>query len=400
MVKCTFLRNRSLKSFVASVVFSFSLVVACISPVWATTTVGSPSYEDANGMTLYVCGPTADPIRNGLPISLPIFETQGIEVVSAGFSGIYGYRYRSLQFQSFDYDVSLVLGFTVISSHGGSVTGSIEYSAYSNAIGSSVYFRNGSSASSTGNYLLSWNWLNGGYLSSPQETFAPYGVISYTIPAGTNGISFSGYPWSQLSVSNKDALLSCVSAYVVHSGEQTVIEQVNAILDEVKKVNGNLTSALSVLNQILVQCQGIKADTSSIVSILGLCKDQLVSLNGKVDDIYTLLKDSLATETQALDQKSENVAGQIMQRVDAEQYWTDKNTENFNALDMGNWTFGDGVVGALPTVGNLFKSLWDSIGDATLIFVFPLMLGIALVIVGRLSRTSGKGSKKGGGDDG
>ena len=89
-----------------------------------------------------------------------------------------------------------------------------------------------------------------------------------------------------------------------------------------------------------------------------------------------------------------------MQRVDSEQYWNDKNTENFNALDMGNWTFGDGIVGALPTVGNLFKSLWDSIGDATLIFIFPLMLGIALVIVGRVSRTAGKGAKKGGGDDG
>ena len=89
-----------------------------------------------------------------------------------------------------------------------------------------------------------------------------------------------------------------------------------------------------------------------------------------------------------------------MQRVDSEQYWSDKNTENFTALDMGNWSFGDGVVGALPTVGNLFKSLWDSFGESTLIFVFPLMLGIALVIVGRLSRTAGKGSKKGGGDDG
>lgn len=400
MVKCTFLRKRSLKSFVASVVFSFSLVVACISPVWATTTVGSPTYEDSNGITLYASAPVSDPIRQGKPFSLPIFDLQGFHSVGAGFNGSHGYRFRSLQFQPFDYDVSLVLGITVIPPSGGSVSGTLDYNTYSNCVGSSIYFRNGFSASDAGNYSLSWSWLNTGYLSSPQETFAPYGVISYLIPAGTNGINFSGYVWKPLVVSDKDALMACVSGYVVHSGEQTVLEQVNSILDEVKKVNGNLTSALSVLNQILVQCKGIKADTASIVSILGLCKDQLVSLNGKVDDIYTLLKDSLATESQALDQKSENVAGQIMQRVDSEQYWSDKNTENFNALDMGNWTFGDGVVGALPTVGNLFKSLWDSIGDVTLIFVFPLMLGIALVIVGRLSRTAGKGSKKGGGDDG
>lgn len=382
------------------VVFSFSLVVACINPVWASSTVGSPIYEDSNGITLYACSPSADPIRQGKPFSLPIFDLQGFEIVPAGFNRPYGYRFQSLQFQPFDYDVSLVLGITVISSHGGSVTGTIDHSMYNNCVGSSLYFRNGFSASDSGNYSLSWSWLNDGYLSSPQETFAPYGVISYLVPAGTNGIRFSGRVWSNLVVTNKDALMSCVSAYVVHSGEQTVIEQVNAILDEVKKVNGNFTSALSVLNEILVQCQGIKADTTSIISVLHLIRSRLVAIQGKVDDIYTLLKDSLATESQALDQKSENVAGQIMQRVDSEQYWSDKNTENFNALDMGNWTFGDGVVGALPTVGNLFKSLWDSIGDATLIFVFPLMLGIALVIVGRLSRTSGKGSKKGGGDDG
>ena len=401
MVKCTFLRNRSLKSFVASVVFSFSLVVACISPAWANTT-GSQVYDDAHGLTLYVCPPTSDPLRQGLPLSLPIFDFQSCGIVPAGFSSSYSYSFQSLEFQPFDYEVSLVLGFTVISPAGGTVTGSIVDSSYNNLIGSERYFRSGFRSSDPGNYPLTWSWVNGGTTTSTNGTFAPYNVLSYVIPAGTNGIYFPSYPhvWSSLQVTGKDALLSCVTAYVVHSGEQTVIEQVNAILDEVKKVNGNLTSALSVLNQILVQCQSIKADTSSIVSILGLCKDQLVSLNGKVNDIYTLLKDSLANESQALDQKSENVAGQIMQRVDSEQYWSDKNTENFTALDMGNWSFGDGVVGALPTVGNLFKSLWDSFGETTLIFVFPLMLGIALVIVGRLARTSGKGSKKGGGDDG
>ena len=402
MVKCTILKKRSLKACVVLVVFSFSFLLSCISPAWASTTVGSPSYEDANGMTIYAGIPSSDPIRQGQPISLPIFDVQGFGVVPAGFSGSYSYTFQSLEFQPFDYDVSLVLGFTVISSPGGDVTASIVDSSYNNLIGSNRYFRSGFGASDDGNSSLSWSWVNSGTITSSQATFAPYNVLSYLIPAGINGIYFPSYPkvWSSLSVTGKDALLSCVTAYVVHSGEQKVVDQVNAILDEVKKVNGNLTSALSVLNQILVQCQGIKADTSSIVSILGLCKDQLVTLNGKVNDIYTLLKDSLATETQALDQKSENVAGQIMQRVDSEQYWSDKNTENFTALDMGNWSFGDGVVGALPTVGNLFKSLWDSFGDATLIFVFPLMLGIALVIVGRLARTSGKGSKKGGGDDG
>lgn len=400
MVLCTILKRRSLKSCAALVVFFCSLLLACISPVWANTT-GIPDYDSAHGMTLYVAGPQSDPLRQGQSFSLPIFDRQGIDTLSSGFSGSYSYAFQSLEFQPFDYDVSVVLAFTVIPLHGGSVDAVLNYSYYDNVIGTSDYFRAGFQSTDRFNYLLSPTMLNNGYLSSPQKTFAPYAVMSYLLPAGTNGIRFWSYPalWDSLTVTNQNALLSCVTAYVVHSGDQSVVQQVNAILDEVKKVNGNLTSAISVLNKILVQCQGIKADTSSILTILGLCKDQLVSLNGKVNDIYKLLKDSLVTESAEVDKKSADLAGQIMQRVDSEQYWSDKNTETFNALDMGNFTFGDGVVGALPTVGNLFKSLWDSLGDVTLIFTFPLMLGIALVIVGRISRTSGKGSKKGG-DDG
>lgn len=393
------LKGRSLKSCAALVVFCFSLVVACISPVWANT-IGSPNYDDAHGITIYAGVFTSDPLRQGQSFSLPLFDRQSIAVMNNGFSGTYGFNFMSLEFQPFDFDVSLVLGFTVIGAAGADVNSNLTLANYNGLLASNNYFARGRNPSSVGTTVVNPSFLDYNYIDNVNRTHLPYSVTSYVLPAGTNGFYYSGLPWSSVTLSGGDGLLACVTGYIVYSSDQSIVNQVNAILAEVKTVNGNLTSSLSVLNQILAQCREIKADTSSILSILGLCKDQLVTLNGKVDDIYKLLKDSLASESEALDQKSQNVAGQIMQRVDAEQFWTDKNTENFDALDMGNWSFGDGVVGALPTVGNLFKSLWDSIGDATLIFVFPLMLGIALVIVGRLSRTAGKGSKKGGGDDG
>lgn len=381
------------------VVFCFSLVVACISPAWANT-IGSPNYDDAHGITIYAGPPTSDPLRQGQSFSLPLFDRQSIAVMNNGFSGIYGFNFQSLEFQPFDFDVSLVLGFTVIGEGSADVNSNLTTSAYNGLLATNNYFARGCSSSSVGTTVVNPTLLDSNYIDNVTRTHLPYSVTSYVLPAGTNGFYYSGKPWSSVTLSGGDGLLACVTGYIVYSSDQSIINQVNAILAEVKQINGNTSSSLSLLNEILKQCRQIKADTSSIRAVLGLCKDELVTLNGKVNDIYTLLKDSLANESQALDQKSENVAGQIMQRVDAEQYWTDKNTENFNALDMGNWSFGDGVVGALPTVGNLFKSIWDSIGEATLIFVFPLMLGIALVIVGRLSRTSGKGSKKGGGDDG
>ena len=378
------------------VVFSFSLVVACISPVWAdsVSTTTDP-------FTVYVGVPGSDPYLQGTPLTLPVTEATIIQSYGKGsYSWEFGFNWISY-FQPFDYDTTFVYSYAFMGTGFGSSSSAslIDPHKILSCDGSTGYFRNGINSSSSSNYPLSHSDINTVW-SSTFTHYSSHYVSSVILPAGTNAFYLSERSLGSTNSPSYDFAATLLFAYLVHSADRDIVNQVNAILDEVKKVNGNLTSALSVLNLILDQCQGIKADTASIVSILGLCKDQLVSLNGKVDDIYKLLKDSLATESHALDQKSENVAGQIMQRVDAEQFWSDKNTENFTALDMGNWTFGDGVVGALPTVGNLFKSLWDSIGDATLIFVFPLMLGIALVIVGRLSRTAGKGSKKGGGDDG
>ena len=398
-MKCTFLRNRSLKSFVASVVFSFSLVVVCISPVWAIDT--TPVDSTDHSLAIYFSPPTFDPFTQGKKATLPI---NGDFFVSSFTSstGSYGVNAISSIFQPFDYDVTLVYGYALVEGDSSSISASLNYSVSQDATWSkNAYHDLPSEGRPTAGYIsYSLSSASGGFVSSPISShMLPFAIFDYVIPAGTNQFEISSRLYSISSISG-EGHLDVVTCYLIHSADRDVVNQVNAILDEVIKVNGNLTSSLSVLNEILVQCQGIKADTASIKSVLNLIRTRLVAIQGKVDDIYTLLKDSLATESQALDQKSENVAGQIMQRVDSEQYWSDKNTENFNALDMGNWTFGDGVVGALPTVGNLFKSLWDSIGDATLIFVFPLMLGISLVIVGRLSRTSGKGSKKGGGDDG
>lgn len=393
------LKGRWLKSCAALVVFCCSLLLACISPAWATI-VGNPVSDSSHPITIYAGRPAYDVLSTGKSFSLPVFDTQPISVYKPNSYSSIGFGFQSLQFEPYSYDVSLVLGFTVLGQAGSELNSNVSTSAYNGLQASSNYFARGLDPDASGTTLVNPTFINGTYNDNTYKEKLPYYVTSYVLPAGTNGFYCRGTPWTSVTIVGADALFGCVVGYVVESSDSSVVDQVNAILAEVKKVNGNLSSTLSVLNQVLGQCRAIKADTGSIISILGLCKDQLVNLNGKVDDIYKLLKDSLATESAEVDKKSEELAGQIMQRVDSEQYWSDKNTENFEALDMGNWSFADGVVGSLPTVGNLFKGLWDSIGEATLIFIFPLMLGIALVIVGRISRTAGKGAKKGGGDDG
>ena len=379
------LKGRSLKSCVVLVVFCFFLLLVCISPASAETTSGDP-----DSFAVYCAYSGSSTPASFLSNSMVVpFLSQHVFCALGSTDGVAYHVWPNCSISSViavNYDRTLLLNLGI---QGRSVSPTVD---------------------SLGPTAVTWyaesyksNILSGGCWSSYDDMIDVSGKqfnFKITIPATATSLSCNMPVEFSYTGNGQNVGLSSFAGYVIDSADHGVVNLVESILSELQKINGNLTSGLSTLNQILEQCRAIKADTSTIISVLGLCKDQLVTLNGKVDDIYTLLKDSLASESGAVDKKSEELAGQIMQRVDSEQYWSDKNTENFNALDMGNWTFGDGVVGALPTVGNLFKSLWDSIGDATLIFIFPLMLGIALVIVGRVSRTAGKGAKKGGGDDG
>lgn len=174
-------------------------------------------------------------------------------------------------------------------------------------------------------------------------------------------------------------------------------------------VNTDNVEILSYLDQIVQYLANMDVDLDTVIQILRSCVDYLGRISTNTDNIakdvagiYDLLKNALAEESAVVSQESQKVGDQILLQIDGEKYWKDKNTENFNALDLGNFSFDNGLMTALRAVGKWFSIFWDSLGPVTIIFTFPLVLGISLVVVGRVSRAAGKGSKsgKGGGDDG
>lgn len=374
-------KGRSLKSCVALAVFCCSLLLACISPACAETTSGDP-----NSFAIYSS-------FSGGPV--PTSGTSPCIIPASGHHLFYSFKPSngtSISLRpyvhvpeivpvSYNRTFVLNLGF-----QGTSLNCTV-----SNVVSAGTVFWYQSS-------YVKQEFRNGVW-AAYQSTMTPNGFTQFykaIIPAYATAVAFSATDKFNFTANGNSVGLVSFGGYVVNSDDQSVVDIVNDILTQVKQINSNSSSALSVLNSILAQCKALNADTDTIITILNAVKSQIVALNGKVDDIYTLLKDSLKAETAALDKKSSEIGEQIMQRVDSEQYWSDKNTEAFNAIDMVNWSFGSGVVGTLPTVSNLFKGLWDSFGDAVLLFTFPLMLGLALVIIGRISRHSGKGGKDGG----
>lgn len=52
----------------------------------------------------------------------------------------------------------------------------------------------------------------------------------------------------------------------------------------------------------------------------------------------------------------------------------------------------------MSVVGGIMTSIFDSMGKWTVVYTFPLLLAVVLVLIGKISRSDRKGSSKGGDD--
>lgn len=219
-----------------------------------------------------------------------------------------------------------------------------------------------------------------------------------------SGLGMYFTDWCSQYYPGDNLFLAPIVGYVLawaDTGVAAIDDAITDILTHVAKIDGNVQNIYTTLKSLLAVAKEIGIDTDTMVKLLTTINSNVALLQSDVSGIYELLKTALADESAELDKKTEQAAESIMQRTDSEQYWSDKNQDNFNALNIDNFSFGDGVVSALGTVGGLFSGLWDALGDGIIVYTFPLMLGVALVLVGRLARSSGKGHNKSdsGGDD-
>lgn len=91
----------------------------------------------------------------------------------------------------------------------------------------------------------------------------------------------------------------------------------------------------------------------------------------------------------------------INKHEEYESQWTGSMTENFNALGFDSFSWSDSLVSGFSLFSGIFMDIWRALGGATILFTFPLLLGVALLLIGRISRSGGRsGSGKGGGDGG
>lgn len=94
--------------------------------------------------------------------------------------------------------------------------------------------------------------------------------------------------------------------------------------------------------------------------------------------------------------QNDKTKSDINKHEEYESQWTGSMTENFNKLDVGNFTFHSGLIAGFALVSGIFMDIWNAMGNAAVVYVFPLTLGVVLMLLGRIGRTGGKrGSEDG-----
>ena len=344
------------------VAFSCSLVLAVISPAYAVSSVVDYKF------TLFASPITYDPLWSSKAVDIPCgsatFYTWNVTTVPSAAGHI---RVASNITAELDHSYTLLVDLGYDSSGTMSVDGSTRYSDL-------IYYDTGSSSAKTSSNAVYAQRALGGL-----DAHGKHYLYRVTVPAYTQHFSFNTPYKYRPTTANTNYLLTTFGAWVIDSTDDQLIDSIATIISQLREMNAELDTQTTIIRSI---------------------NNYISNVDSNVTSIYDLLHEALAQESSEVDSKSQAVAESIMQQDNAEQFWNDKNQENFDALDLNNFSFSSGVVTALGTVGNLFTSIWNSLGDTVIIFTFPLMLGITLVAIGRVSRHGGKGkSGKGGGSE-
>lgn len=216
--------------------------------------------------------------------------------------------------------------------------------------------------------------------------------LSYTYTLGSDTVNGLYIPWS-----------FCIplTAYT------DVIENVYLELVKVNtSLSGNFPLIHSSLSAIVSQLEALNTDTDTIIEVLNAIKNldqqQLSvlnyiltttqSLDTTVKQIYALML-SEVSGTDELSDSASSAADSINDNDVQEVHWQTNMSYNFDQLQLGNYNLNL-LGGGLALVGNMFSSIWSAFGQWSIVFTFPLILGIALLVIGRLSKTGGGNSSR------
>ena len=147
-------------------------------------------------------------------------------------------------------------------------------------------------------------------------------------------------------------------------------------------------------DDIYSELQSFHTDFMSMIELLiGTVQAESDDIQAKMEEIYNLLIAYLDnTFASAINPDQDQAIGDtndVMQDSnDIENEWTGNMADGWGELNLDTFAFGAQFLSAFVWVSSWFTNIFNGFGDFQQIIIFPLMVGIVMLILGMISRTS------------
>lgn len=200
--------------------------------------------------------------------------------------------------------------------------------------------------------------------------------------AAMEGIANSIAAQSQImSAMYGDIMSVCNSIYSRLGDMQATAELANGYFQGILDVLNSMSTTQSNIYSLLqAQFDIIKAviETES--------GDIQSAIEKQTDDLKAYFDDVLGGAVGTLPDDNASTDDIINETHDDEQQYHSDALNRFNELSASFSGFNGDVGSGIALAGTLFSRVWGALGNYVIVYTFPLLLGLALVIIGRLGR--------------
>ena len=258
-------------------------------------------------------------------------------------------------------------------------------------------------------------------------------IMNLDLPSSLNGgevESILGIVFSPFVTSVDPSRTFVIDVDISSFGDFSVFELSGLLRGQAGITNGGGTSWITTsgIESVSIYVNGalrrtVYATGSSLKSVVDFA-DSVFSVTGTVDSLQLYIKyrsfpsvspDSVSSfrvrvglfgsstlsftvlnGDSMLDGFNDQAQNDLNDYNSIESEWGGSMVDNFNALNMGDFSFNSGILSGLALVSGIFSDIWSAFGHYSVVFSFPLLLAIALVLVGRLGRSASRSRGDGG----